>query len=305
MPKFHAKCRLEPLARLTILHTNDLHGALTPEKAARIRELKEANAPCLYFDSGDCIRAGNLAIPLKQEQAWALLTQAGCDASTLGNRESHPLEPAFRAKLAGARNPLLVANMRRKGDKGTEGQRDQGTRERRDGGTEGRGDEGTEFSAPTHPLSDSPSPHLITPSSHHPFPGAAIFDRADIRVGVIGVMVPMVTERMKTAFASAYLWDNPIEAVKRELAILMRSPEGSASDLLIALTHIGINQDRRLAEVCPELDLILGGHSHTLLERPEKVGNTWICQGGSHGRFIGRYVWDAESGLIEAELLAL
>ncbi|MBI5707079.1 MAG: hypothetical protein HZC36_08835 [Armatimonadetes bacterium] len=321
------------MERLTILHTNDLHGALTPENAARIRELKEAHAPCLYFDSGDCIKAGNLAIPLRQERAWALLAQAGCDASTLGNRESHPLESAFQSKLAGARHPIIVSNVRRKDAKG-----------QRDGAT------GT--SPPNHRLTNSSSPHPHISSSHHPFPGTVIFDRAGIRVGVIGVMVPMVTERMKTAFASAYLWDNPIEAVKRELATLIcnsKGPapgrqmdasapsgvealkqdtgedsshpgrgggipmsatrnvfeKGSPPDLFIALTHIGITQDRRLAEACPELDLILGGHSHTVLEQPERIGTTWICQGGSHGRYVGRYVWDSESGLAEAELLAL
>ncbi|MFY9234219.1 MAG: hypothetical protein WAO58_07140, partial [Fimbriimonadaceae bacterium] len=106
---------------ITILHTNDFHGRLTPEKAAFIRALKEqaplsgpARGPCLYFDSGDCIKSGNLAIPIQPEEAWPLLAQAGCDASTLGNRESHISERAFLAKIKGAAHPLLAANMRRR-----------------------------------------------------------------------------------------------------------------------------------------------------------------------------------------------
>ncbi len=61
---------------LTILHTNDLHGKLTPESAAKIRELKTEET--LYADCGDCTKSGNLAIPLKDDPAWALLDAAGC-----------------------------------------------------------------------------------------------------------------------------------------------------------------------------------------------------------------------------------
>jgi 2',3'-cyclic-nucleotide 2'-phosphodiesterase (5'-nucleotidase family) len=73
-------------------------------------------------------------------------------------------------------------------------------------------------------------------------------------------------------------------------------------DLLIALTHIGLSNDKKLAEACPEIDLILGGHSHTVLDAPLMIGKTAICQTGSHGRFFGRYVW-SEGALVEAELI--
>ena len=98
----------------------------------------------------------------------------------------------------------------------------------------------------------------------------------------------MVTARMKTQAASAYLWE-PALPTLRELGEKLR-PE---VDLLIALTHIGHRRDRELAEDGP-YDVILGGHSHTVLAEPERVGKTWICQGGSHGRFVGVYVWDGE-----------
>lgn len=289
--------------QLTILHTNDFHGKLTEEKAEFIRRQKEANEPCLYLDSGDCIKAGNLAIPLKPDPAWTLLAKAGCDAGTLGNRETHVLEPAFRAKLAGAQHPLVVANLRCKG-----GRRDSGTEGQRDEGTEGQGDVGLSDVVPTHRLIDSPahtlanapSPHPTISSSHHPLPRALIIEKGGVRVGVIGVMVPMVTARMKTAFASAFLWDPPIPEAAA-LAVELRPQV----DLLIALTHIGYREDVKLAQACPELDLILGGHSHTTLDRPERIGNCWIGQGGSHGRFVGRYVWESGVGIVRQELILL
>lgn len=53
-------------------------------------------------------------------------------------------------------------------------------------------------------------------------------------------------------------------------------------DLFVALTHIGHRNDRALAEAVPELDIIIGGHSHTLLEEAERVGNVLVAQAGGH-----------------------
>ena len=97
----------------------------------------------------------------------------------------------------------------------------------------------------------------------------------------------MVTERMKTQAASAFLWESPIETARRLCDEVL-----PVVDIVIALTHIGLGQDRLLAEACPEISLILGGHSHSVLEVPEQMGATWICQGGSHAKYLGRYVWD-------------
>jgi 5'-nucleotidase len=121
-----------------------------------------------------------------------------------------------------------------------------------------------------------------------PLPANLLLEVCGLRVAVFGVSVPMVTERMKTAFASTFLWDPPLEVAKAQIADLRPK-----ADLLIALTHIGYRQDRALAEL-GGVDIILGGHSHTVLSTPEKVGNTYIAQGGSHGRFVGRYEWDGK-----------
>jgi 5'-nucleotidase len=234
---------------LTILHTNDLHGKLTPELAAKIRALKTEDA--LYVDCGDSTKTGNLAVPLKEDPAWALLESAGCDAGVVGNRESQVLQGAFKGKIAGAKHPLLCGNLRTK-----------------------RGE--------------------------RPLPGTLILERAGLKIGLVGVMVPMVTERMATRAASAYVWDQSIP-VATSLAEELRPQV----DCLIALTHIGFAEDTKLAEACPLFDLILGGHTHLKLDSPARIGKVWIMQTGSHGRFVGRYRWSKEEGLIEAELLPL
>jgi len=232
-----------------LLHTNDFHGALTPEKAQLIAERKK-KLNALYFDSGDCIKTGNLGIPLRPEIAWELLAFAGCSASVPGNRESHVLASAFRAKMEGHKQPIVCANLRE-----------------RDG---------------SRPLTD----HLI-------------LEHDESTIGVFGVMVPMVTSRMATQKASAYLWDSPIESAQEQVLILR-----SQVDCLIALTHIGFKTDQHLATICPEIDIILGGHSHTVLQTPLRMGDTFICQGGSHGKFFGQYHWKGR-GNLEGGLEAL
>ncbi len=211
--------------KIALVHTNDAHNRWNEAFVARLRELKvQHNA--LLLDSGDCIRSGNIGIPLRPEPAWDWMRQAGYDAITIGNREFHITAGGFLAKTRGAPCPLLCANIRPK--------------------------------QPETPLPVQP----VWQTVHQ-----------GVRVAVIGLTVPMVTPRMKTAPLSAYLFDSPIETAK--LWVPRLRPE---ADLLIALTHIGVSQDRLLAEACPELDLILGGHSHTPINPPEQVNGVWMSQ---------------------------
>lgn len=235
---------------MTILQTNDFHGLLSEPMARQIRALKDAE-DALYFDCGDCIKTGNLGVPLRREVAWERLALAGCDGSVLGNRETHVLTSAFEAKVNGAEHAIYCANLQAKSGQ---------------------------------------IPFLST---------SAIIEKEGLRIGVFGVMVAMVTKRMATRSASAYLWEDPIASAKVEVERLRPN-----CDLLLALTHIGHRQDIQLAEKCPEVDIILGGHSHTILQQPDLIGKTHIFQAGSHGRFVGRYRFDGTE-LRQAELIAL
>lgn len=63
-------------------------------------------------------------------------------------------------------------------------------------------------------------------------------------------------------------------------------------DLTILLTHIGFESDKELAAMLrPEwgVDLIIGGHSHTLLTEPAQVNNILIVQAGTGTNQIGRF----------------
>jgi 2',3'-cyclic-nucleotide 2'-phosphodiesterase (5'-nucleotidase family) len=58
-------------------------------------------------------------------------------------------------------------------------------------------------------------------------------------------------------------------------------------DLVIALTHIGVEEDQELARSVDGIDLIVGGHSHTLIDPPIRTNDTFIVQANYYGTHVG------------------
>jgi 2',3'-cyclic-nucleotide 2'-phosphodiesterase (5'-nucleotidase family) len=59
------------------------------------------------------------------------------------------------------------------------------------------------------------------------------------------------------------------------------------TDLIILLSHNGLEEDSLLANQLTGVDVIIGGHSHSYLRQPMRVNNILICQAGSNGRNLG------------------
>jgi 5'-nucleotidase/UDP-sugar diphosphatase len=57
--------------------------------------------------------------------------------------------------------------------------------------------------------------------------------------------------------------------------------------VVIALTHLGWKTDDQLALDVPQIDLIVGGHSHDAINPPDKIGDTVIVQAGEKGKYVG------------------
>jgi len=103
-------------------------------------------------------------------------------------------------------------------------------------------------------------------------------------VGVFGVMVPMVTATMSARHISAFINDQPIDAAREYVSKLR-----DITKVVICISHIGLKRDVELAAAVEGIDLILGGHSHDIVDPPVQIGKTWIAQAGSHGRYAGTY----------------
>ena len=60
-------------------------------------------------------------------------------------------------------------------------------------------------------------------------------------------------------------------------------------DLLVLVSHLGIEEDTRLARETQGIDLILGGHTHTVMKEPLLVNGTPIVHVGAKAENVGRF----------------
>lgn len=68
--------------------------------------------------------------------------------------------------------------------------------------------------------------------------------------------------------------------------------------MLIALTHLGVESDEPLAQAMPQLDVIIGGHSHTTITTPMMVNGVMIVQTGSGLKNVGKVTLTVQNGKI-------
>lgn len=117
---------------------------------------------------------------------------------------------------------------------------------------------------------------------------SVILQRGAYRIGILGLTTEALVDETTAAIADRVTVQPAIPAA-RELARELRR-QGCA--VVIALTHQGFERDVELARSVPELDVVVGGHSHTFLEQPLAVtgggGNcVLVTQDGCYGRNLG------------------
>ena len=107
-----------------------------------------------------------------------------------------------------------------------------------------------------------------------------VLERGGVRIGIVGVTTPELARLSGSALGEITVTD-PATQARDALAAL------GDVDLRVALSHLGVDADRALAEAVPDFDLIVGGHTHTRLDAPIQVGPTWIVQAGSYLQGLG------------------
>lgn len=119
------------------------------------------------------------------------------------------------------------------------------------------------------------------------------------------LFIGIITERVMDKLALDQLIGTfvSIEDASEEIGKICNAYKNDDIDLTIALTHIGFESDIELAKMLkPEwgVDMIIGGHSHTILEQPKKINNILIAQAGTGTEQIGRFdiVVDEETNSI-------
>jgi 5'-nucleotidase len=124
-----------------------------------------------------------------------------------------------------------------------------------------------------------------------------IFNKGGMKIGVFGLGIELQGLVDKKMYKET-VYSDPIETAE-ELTRILKQEE--KCDLVICLSHLGYNyknepekiSDLNLAKKTKDIDLIIGGHTHTFLDKPtiviNKIGEqTLVNQVGCYGINLGR-----------------
>ncbi|WP_297702643.1 bifunctional UDP-sugar hydrolase/5'-nucleotidase [uncultured Eudoraea sp.] len=128
-----------------------------------------------------------------------------------------------------------------------------------------------------------------------------------IKIGVFGLGIKLAGLVVKDLFKET-AYHNPIE-VAQDISILLKKEE--ECDLVICLSHLGYSyqdaekpSDLTLAANTDNIDLIIGGHTHTFLDKPVIRQNrldksVLVNQVGCYGINLGRidFYFDSEKNI--------
>ncbi|GAB4012191.1 metallophosphatase [Spirosoma migulaei] len=257
---------------LTILHTNDVHSRLDPFPMDGSRNAGK----------GGVARRATLIRKIRQEQANVLLFDAG---------DIFQGTPYFNLYKG---EPEILAMNRLGYDAGTIGNHDF------DGGIDNMV---TQFGKASFPvlIANYDFKNTVMDGKTMPY---KLFEKDGVRVGVFGLGIQPAGLIPKEAYKETKYLD-PVE-IGTDVAAQLRTDK--KCDYVICLSHLGFKytneptvSDNVLAAKTRNIDLIIGGHTHTFLDAPVAVNNldgqpVWINQVGFAGINLGRIDLAFEKG---------
>lgn len=280
---------------LTILHTNDLHAhdqtfqdrGKSVGGLARLghlaRLLHKSTPHCLLIDAGDMFQGTPMFTRYQGEVEVALLNAIGYDMYTIGNHEFDSGGVNLAKQLAEAKFKVLNCNL----DTTALPQLNKIVR-------------------PSEIVSFDPKTGLPTIAEEQStvranqvgFVGAITADIESLSLTRDGVNLKK-TGADNDMHSQA--WMAPIRAAVQELT-------AKGLNKIILVTHCGVEADKQLAENIPDVDAIIGGHSHTRLATPVIIkhadgSSTTIVQTGCYGRNLGKLKlsFDQDGRVIEKD----
>lgn len=258
--------------KLVVIHTNDMHGyyettdtAIGIAGVAGLKDYYEAQgADVLLVDAGDFSQGNTLVGYYKGKNAAEYIVAAGYDAVSMGN---HEFDYTF---------DILLDNMKVLTDGGVK-------------------------------VLDANVKSKETGEAY--FDDNAIFEMDGIKVGVFGLDTAETLTKASPSNVKLVNFLDKDEMFK-EAQAQVDELKAAGCDYVIALTHLGVDEEstgRRsadLAEAVTGLDLIIDGHSHTVMDGGEKVNDTLIVSTGSYLANVGTVVIDEATKETTAKLIS-
>jgi 2',3'-cyclic-nucleotide 2'-phosphodiesterase (5'-nucleotidase family) len=111
----------------------------------------------------------------------------------------------------------------------------------------------------------------------------AIYNIGSIRVGVIGLTLSKLFEETARKHLQGIRVEDPTLAAQKYIDQI-----DAQTDLIVLLTHQGVEEDLAMADKIHGADVIVGGHSHTRLNKPIRRNRIVVVQADSKTRYLGR-----------------
>ena len=241
------------IKKLTILHSNDLHGDFLPKTvdgketgglarlAGYINKMRAERENVIYAIAGDMFRGSIIDSEYQGLSTIDLMNNLLPDVATIGNHEvdygfAHLL---FLEKCA--KFPIVNANL------------------------------------------------FITMNNARIFTPYINLEVGGMKIMFIGILTDEVLASTKSEKIIGTFID--LEAAAKEVGIICDNYRTIRTDMTILLTHIGLENDIKLAKMLdPDwgVNLIIGGHSHTFMDKPEVVNGVPIVQAGTGTSIVGQ-----------------
>ncbi len=245
---------MEQIKKITLLHSNDMHGDFLPEMkngletgglsrlSGYINECRKNDPNVVYAIAGDMFRGSIIDSEYMGLSTIDLVNLLKPDVATIGNHEvdygvGHLL---FLEKCA--KFPIINADL------------------------------------------------YVTLNNTRLFQPYFNMEIDGMRILFIGILTQEVLASTKSEKVIGTFID--IEEAAKEVGIICDNYRTTDTDMTVLLTHIGYEKDLELAKLLdPEwgVDLILGGHSHTFMNQPTVVNGVPIVQAGTGTDIIGRF----------------
>ena len=244
----------DSIKKLTILHSNDLHGDFLPKEtdgketgglsrlSGYVTKTRSERENVIYAIAGDMFRGSIIDSEFQGLSTIDLMNNLNPDVATIGNHEvdygfAHLL---FLEKCA--KFPTVNANL------------------------------------------------FITMNNSRVFTPYINLEVGGMKIMFIGILTEEVLASTRSEKIIGTFID--LESAAKEVGIICDNYRTVRTDMTILLTHVGYENDRKLAEMLdPDwgVNLIIGGHSHTFMEKADVVNGIPIVQAGTGTGVIGRF----------------
>ena len=245
---------MKNLKKLTILHSNDMHGDFMAQEkdekliggismlSGYLNKVRKEEKNVIYTISGDMFRGNVIDSEYKGMSTIEMMNMLAPDVVTLGNHEAdygiaHLL---FLEKCA--RFPIINANL------------------------------------------------YLTTTGIRLFKSHYIKEIDGMKIMFIGILTEQVLSQAKQDRLVGSFVD--VKEAATEIGKICNAHKSDDIDFTVVLTHIGFEEDKKLAALLDPnwgVDVIIGGHSHTLLEEPAIVNNIPIVQAATGTDQVGRF----------------